>query len=60
MTTVHPRRHSVYHRELDRLHPEMVRAEGMRVWDDEGREHIDAIGGGAGYHSFLRCSVQRL
>jgi hypothetical protein len=60
MTTVLPRRSSEFHRELDRLHPRMVCAEGMWVWDDEAREHNDATGGGAGYHSFLCYSVSRL
>src|SRR5215472_1207525 len=47
MTTVRPDRSPVFHRELDRQFPVMVRAEGYRVYDDEGREYLDAVGGGA-------------
>ncbi len=47
MTVVHPADSRVFHRELDRQYPVMVRAQGNRVFDDEGREYLDAIGGGA-------------
>ena len=47
MTVVSPGDSRVFHRELDRQYPVMVRAEGNRVFDDEGREYLDAIGGGA-------------
>ena len=47
MTLVSPSESSVFHRELDRLYPVMTRADGYRMWDDEGVEYLDAIGGGA-------------
>ncbi|MEA2537551.1 MAG: hypothetical protein QOF11_1785 [Chloroflexota bacterium] len=47
MTSVRPADSAVFHRELDRLYPVMVRAKGYRVFDDEGKEYIDAVGGGA-------------
>src|SRR5947209_8718945 len=47
MTTVWPRDSRVFHRELDRQYPMMVRGEGYRLYDDEGHEYLDAIGGGA-------------
>lgn len=47
MTSVRPADSRVFHRELDRLYPVMVRAEGYRVFDDEGKEYIDSVGGGA-------------
>jgi adenosylmethionine-8-amino-7-oxononanoate aminotransferase len=47
MTLISPADSAVFHRELDRLYPLMVRAEGYRIWDDEGNEYLDAIGGGA-------------
>ena len=47
MTVVSPNESAVFHRELDRLYPVMQRADGYRIWDDEGVEYLDAIGGGA-------------
>ncbi len=47
MTLVSPADSAVFHRELDRLYPVMQRADGYRIWDDEGVEYLDAIGGGA-------------
>ncbi len=47
MTTIVSTQSQVFHRELDRLYPIMVRAHGYRVYDDEGHEYLDAIGGGA-------------
>jgi adenosylmethionine-8-amino-7-oxononanoate aminotransferase len=47
MTTVWPDRSAVFHRELDRQYPVMARGKGYRVYDDEGREYLDAVGGGA-------------
>lgn len=47
MTLVTPADSAVFHRELDRLYPVMERADGYRLWDDEGVEYLDAIGGGA-------------
>lgn len=47
MTFVSPSESSVFHRELDRLYPMMARGEGYRLFDDEGREYLDAVGGGA-------------
>jgi adenosylmethionine-8-amino-7-oxononanoate aminotransferase len=47
MTLVSPSESAVFHRELDRLYPVMERADGYRIWDDEGVEYLDAIGGGA-------------
>lgn len=47
MTLLSPSDSHVFHRELDRQYPIMVRADGYRLYDDEGREYLDAIGGGA-------------
>jgi adenosylmethionine-8-amino-7-oxononanoate aminotransferase len=47
VTAIRPSDSAVFHRELDRLYPVMVRAVGNRVFDDEGTQYIDAIGGGA-------------
>jgi adenosylmethionine-8-amino-7-oxononanoate aminotransferase len=47
VTSVRPADSRVFHRELDRLYPVMVRGKGYRVFDDEGNEYIDAVGGGA-------------
>lgn len=47
MTNLWPKDSHVFQRELDRQYPMMVRAEGYRLYDDEGREYLDAIGGGA-------------
>ncbi|CAN5320052.1 aspartate aminotransferase family protein [soil metagenome] len=48
MTTIDPGSSRVFHRELDRHYPNMTRADGYRVFDDEGAEYLDAVGGGAG------------
>jgi adenosylmethionine-8-amino-7-oxononanoate aminotransferase len=37
----------VFPRELDRRYPLIVRAAGVRLWDDAGKEYLDAISGGA-------------
>jgi adenosylmethionine-8-amino-7-oxononanoate aminotransferase len=47
MRTAPPDQSPVFHRELDREYPVMVRGSGYRIYDDEGREYLDAIGGGA-------------
>ena len=47
MTNVRPEDSPVFHRELDREYPMMVRGSGYRLYDDEGREYLDAVGGGA-------------
>ena len=47
MTTIRPDQSAVFHRELDREYPVMVRGGGYRIYDDGGREYLDAIGGGA-------------
>ena len=47
MTAIVSKQSQVFHRELDRLYPVMVRAHGYRIYDDDGREYLDAIGGGA-------------
>jgi adenosylmethionine-8-amino-7-oxononanoate aminotransferase len=48
MSVIKPHQSSVFHRELDREYPLIVRGDGYRVYDDEGREYLDAVGGGAG------------
>jgi adenosylmethionine-8-amino-7-oxononanoate aminotransferase len=40
-------RTNVFPRELDRSYPLIVRGEGVHLWDDGGREYLDAISGGA-------------
>lgn len=47
MTAIVSTDSQVFHRELDRLYPLMVRASGYTVYDDEGHEYLDAVGGGA-------------
>jgi adenosylmethionine-8-amino-7-oxononanoate aminotransferase len=47
MTLVRPEKSHVFHRELDREYPVMTRGQGYRLYDDEGREYLDAVGGGA-------------
>jgi adenosylmethionine-8-amino-7-oxononanoate aminotransferase len=37
----------VFPRELDRAYPLIVKAKGVRLWDPEGNEYLDAISGGA-------------
>jgi adenosylmethionine-8-amino-7-oxononanoate aminotransferase len=44
---VDPLRSRVFHRELDKSYPVIVRGEGCRLWDSAGREYLDAVGGGA-------------
>ena len=38
---------NVFQRELDRAYPQIVRANGVRLWDSAGNEYLDAISGGA-------------
>src|SRR5437660_1432646 len=47
MTLLSPHMSRVFHRELDRQYPVMVRGEGNRLYDDEGTEYLDASGAGA-------------
>ena len=44
---VEPEHSHVFHRELAQNYPVAVRGEGRRVWDEAGREYLDACGGGA-------------
>jgi adenosylmethionine-8-amino-7-oxononanoate aminotransferase len=47
MARVDPLQSSVFHRELYKMYPSMVRGEGCRLWDSSGNEYLDASGGGA-------------
>ncbi|HSK15675.1 MAG TPA: aminotransferase class III-fold pyridoxal phosphate-dependent enzyme [Gaiellaceae bacterium] len=38
---------AVFPRELDRAYPLIVRGEGVRLYDADGSEYLDAVGGGA-------------
>jgi adenosylmethionine-8-amino-7-oxononanoate aminotransferase len=38
---------NVFPRELDRAYPLIVKAKGVRMWDSNGDEYLDAISGGA-------------
>jgi adenosylmethionine-8-amino-7-oxononanoate aminotransferase len=38
---------NVFPRELDRAYPVIVKASGVRLWDSNGAEYLDAISGGA-------------
>jgi hypothetical protein len=38
---------NVFPRELDRAYPLIVKARGVRLWDQAGNEYLDAISGGA-------------
>jgi len=40
-------RTNVFPRELDRAYPLIVSARGVRLWDSDGNEYLDAISGGA-------------
>jgi adenosylmethionine-8-amino-7-oxononanoate aminotransferase len=44
---VHADGSAVFHRELDRGYPLIVRGEGMWLVDDAGNRYLDAVGGGA-------------
>ena len=38
---------NIFPRELDRAYPLIVKAAGVRLWDSDGAEYLDAISGGA-------------
>ncbi len=44
---VDPADSAVFHRELNKTYPLMVRAEGRTIWDSSGRAFLDAASGGA-------------
>src|SRR5712691_2404225 len=37
----------ILHRRIDHDYPAAVRGEGVRLWDADGREYVDASGGAA-------------